>query len=263
MNYYEILGVKRNASNDELKKAYKQLVKKYHPDLYSGDKSFAEQKTKEINVAYDVLSDSTKRSAYDEEIFPSPSSYSYTPPKYDSAPNDYYRRQYEEKIKNNYQREYNYNDYVAAYRAARRKAAAENAAKYRSDNYSNELYRKFNNMKTTTKVFFVVLIAIFYGILMIENIVNTNYSSFKYSEPVQRTKTNTTIKSNFYDKYYDDTANKNFDIHDYLVNERHYTKRTLQKLYNEKYYKTYSTYDEFLEMFTIYVRDNNYIKSHR
>jgi len=203
MNYYEILGVKRNASNDELKKAYKQLVKKYHPDLYPGDKSFAEQKTKDINIAYETLVDSSKRAAYDAEVFPVQNSYSYTPPKYDTAPNDYYRRQYEENIRNSYQREYNYNDYVAAYRAAKRKAAAQNAAKYRSDNYSNALYKKFNTMKSTTKIFFIILIVILYGILMIENLFNSNYSKLYFTQPVQQTQTNTVLKPEFYEKYYD------------------------------------------------------------
>ena len=68
MTYYEILGVKRNASSAEIKDAYKKLIKKYHPDLYNGDKDFAEKKAKEINVAYDVLSNEEKRKEYDAEV---------------------------------------------------------------------------------------------------------------------------------------------------------------------------------------------------
>lgn len=60
-NYYDILGVNKTASQDEIKKAYRNLSKKYHPDRNGGDDS----KFKEINEAYDTLSDDTKRRQYD------------------------------------------------------------------------------------------------------------------------------------------------------------------------------------------------------
>ena len=63
-DYYSILGVSKNASADEIKKSYRKLVLKYHPDKNPGDKS-AEEKFKEINEAYEVLKDDKKRSAYD------------------------------------------------------------------------------------------------------------------------------------------------------------------------------------------------------
>jgi molecular chaperone DnaJ len=63
-NYYEILGVSPSASKDEIKKAYRELAKKYHPDKNKNDKQ-AEEKFKEINEAYDVLSDDKKRKEYD------------------------------------------------------------------------------------------------------------------------------------------------------------------------------------------------------
>lgn len=63
-NYYDILGVNKNASDEDIKKAYRQKAKKYHPDLNPGDASAAE-KLKEVNEAYEVLSDKQKRSNYD------------------------------------------------------------------------------------------------------------------------------------------------------------------------------------------------------
>ena len=63
-DYYEILGVSKSASADELKKAYRKMAMKYHPDKNKGDKS-AEEKFKEISHAYDILSDEQKKAAYD------------------------------------------------------------------------------------------------------------------------------------------------------------------------------------------------------
>jgi len=64
-DYYEVLGVSKTADEAAIKKAYRQLAKKYHPDLHPGDAE-AEKSFKEVNEAYDVLSDADKRSKYDQ-----------------------------------------------------------------------------------------------------------------------------------------------------------------------------------------------------
>ena len=68
MNYYEILRVPTTATVLEIKNAYKKLVKRYHPDIYEGNKLFAEAKIKEINEAYETLSEKNKKEIYDAKL---------------------------------------------------------------------------------------------------------------------------------------------------------------------------------------------------
>src|SRR5207248_10988251 len=67
-DYYEILGVKKSASTEDIRKAFRKLARKYHPDVNPGDKK-AEEKFKELSEANDVLSDPKKRKIYDQVGF--------------------------------------------------------------------------------------------------------------------------------------------------------------------------------------------------
>ncbi len=74
-DYYEVLGVNKNSSEDEIKRAFRRLAKKYHPDANPDNKKEAEEKFKEVNEAYEVLSDPQKKQMYDQFGFDGPQSY--------------------------------------------------------------------------------------------------------------------------------------------------------------------------------------------
>jgi molecular chaperone DnaJ len=90
-DYYEVLGVKKDASQDDIKKSFRQLARKFHPDLNKGSKE-AEEKFKEINEAYQVLSDLQKKAQYDEighaEFRPGDFA-GYKPPSYEDLFRDF------------------------------------------------------------------------------------------------------------------------------------------------------------------------------
>ena len=73
-DYYKTLGVKRNAAAEEIRKSYRRLARKYHPDLNPGDKA-SEERFKQLQEAYEVLSDPKKRQMYDQVGFYSESGF--------------------------------------------------------------------------------------------------------------------------------------------------------------------------------------------
>jgi len=90
-DYYKVLGVKKDASPDDIKKSFRQLARKFHPDLNKGSKE-AEEKFKEINEAYQVLGDPQKKTQYDQvghaEFRPGDAA-GYTPPSYEDLFRDF------------------------------------------------------------------------------------------------------------------------------------------------------------------------------
>ena len=70
MTYYDVLNVPRDATEEEIKTAYRNMLKAFHPDYYAGDKAFAENMTRRIVEAYSVLKDPEKRKNYDYKVFP-------------------------------------------------------------------------------------------------------------------------------------------------------------------------------------------------
>ena len=95
MNYYDVLRVDKNASSQEIKDSYKKLIKRYHPDLYPGNKKKAESITRDLNEAYEVLSDPDKKSMYDLSLQETIEQYQ---PKY-SSPSEKYRKNFYENKK--------------------------------------------------------------------------------------------------------------------------------------------------------------------
>ena len=100
-NYYEILEVNKKASKEVIEKAYKVLVKKYHPDLFTGEKKiYAERKIKEINEAYNVLTNEFMREQYDAELEKQEQQILYE--KYNRQPNN---RNQDKKMDNKKEKE--------------------------------------------------------------------------------------------------------------------------------------------------------------
>ena len=113
MNYYDILGVSNTATNSEIKKAYKTLVKKYHPDVFEGDKSVADSKIKQLNEAYEVLSNADERAKYDESLFAVSDENTTSSNNYSNSQttdNDVYKK-YDDLYKYDYYKKYTTNYY--------------------------------------------------------------------------------------------------------------------------------------------------------
>ena len=165
MNHYEVLGVNKNATQEEIKEAYKKLVKKYHPDIYPGDKTFAEKKIKDINAAYEVLSDLDSKKEYDEMLNPHPpeQTYDFTPPNY--SPYSY----------ENYKNRNNYTNYNNSYYNT---SKTENVNKYKNTKYTQNPIQKINNIPLLIVISFTILYCIF-------NIFSIYFKYLSKKEPIE------------------------------------------------------------------------------
>ncbi len=102
MNYYDILGVDRNATDKEIKDAFNNMIKAFHPDLYRGkDKEFANKKTRELYEAYNVLKNSDKKREYDRYLDSIEKGVNYNNSYYDSSQEASYAYSYEYNNDNN------------------------------------------------------------------------------------------------------------------------------------------------------------------
>lgn len=166
MSYYDILEVDISASEKEIKKSYKRLVKKYHPDVYKGNLDFAEQKIKEINEAYDILSNSESRKQYDNEL--SQDNYGYnnsTPPDFSNSNDSFNRKSntpsYEDLYKYDYYKKYTTNYYGVD------KSNEKNDSFYRDMNHFNTVRFKL----TPFSLVLIIIILIFFLTLIINSFI--------------------------------------------------------------------------------------------
>lgn len=221
MNYYDILEINQNASQKEIKNAYKKLIKKYHPDIYNGDKSFAEKKTQEINQAYDILSNPETKKDYDEQI-------NYTPAEYDNYTNQTY---------NNYYNQYSYTENM-------------------HDTVSDNIVKSINKLSFNKKIILISVIICLYIIFLIYSFIQFNSLFNKSSNDFIVNTTSTqpsTIYNDSEEDYYDDEyddLDESFDINDYISEE------TLQSLYQKYYTNEYDSYSEFREAISDYIYYN-------
>lgn len=245
MTHYEKLGLSENATQKEIKDAYKNLVKKYHPDVYQGDKAYAEKMIKEINGAYDILSNPIEKAKYDEEINPptytyTPPTYNYdyTPPKYDRPPSNYndYRK--------TYSTDYNYNYRYTNY----------HRNKTPNSNYSENspLENKIISAFDTNKIVVIFLILIIYIALLIFTFSQFYaFKNNKYTGTItkpQKTEEHNiiNINTNTNNDYKNETTDfpssyEDFNINDYVSDSELYS------AYSQYFYSDFDSFAEFKE----------------
>lgn len=286
MNYYNVLGLKNTASQEEIKSAYKKLVKKYHPDIYKGDKTFAEKKTAEINVAYDVLSNPVSKKEYDEQNAPK---YSYTPPKYDynTTYNRYngtynsYTNYNETRYSNNKYssvRDGSEHDYYT-YANYEKKYSDYHRSKTPNSNYtskfSSKLESRFDSLSSRNRmkvVIIIVFIFLFYFLTTITDLLNTLKKEEASSALSSSISSTNTYSYDSYNPSTDDFSTDSeleestFDYENSLLSD-YFTEAELKSLYKQYLSDINSnsqtssnsefqlTYDEYVEILETYLAD--------
>ena len=280
MNYYEILGVRKTASQEEIKKAYKNLVKKYHPDVYKGDKTFAENKTVQINIAYDVLSNPTTKQSYDEETFKQ-TTYAYTPPEYKKSYTEY-KEQYDFRSRNyskNDGSEHDYSTYVN-YGGPRSNYYSQttNYSNNNNTSFTDKAFNNFYNSNSTIKIQTIIIGIIIYISLIIFaifQVINlfepqskeTQDSVIFFEEETESTNdynkeptyTNTFEEEQSQNNYsepkqYQENFPEQEDVHNNILYD-YYSETHLKELYSSFLLKTNLdiSYEEFKEYLACYL----------
>ena len=154
-NYYEILGVPKTATADEIKKAYRTLAFKYHPDRNPGDAA-AEEKFKQISAAYDVLSDESKRRNYDLGGY-SDNAYSYA----NNQSQQQYQRQYQYTYQNPFGDDNFWEWFNSAQFRGRNQQAQNSQGNYSQYHYTDNEEEKTRGEHVST--FFIKILQTFVG----------------------------------------------------------------------------------------------------
>lgn len=202
-NYYEILEVNKNASPEIIEKAYKTLVKKYHPDLQQDEnKNKYEEKIKKINEAYDILSDPEKRKKYDLNLKNTEISINDYNSLYQENINlknnlnilkeklNYLNNIQNNYTKNNINQEFSNNYYTENFNNSNSKNnknySENNNINYNDINYTNYFYNFFVNIKNKLKdlfAFFITILIIIFIFFILWHIPFTkNYLIKLYNE---------------------------------------------------------------------------------
>lgn len=289
MTHYEVLGVRKTATTDEIKDAYKKLVKKYHPDVYVGDKTFAEKKIKEINAAYDVLSDPLQKREYDDLISPQTTT-NYTPPDYSGytyTSNSSYSQTGTSKRNAEAQgSKYSYENYKKTYNSQGAYDYQRRYTNYHRSKTPNSNYSGNNpNVNTVTeetvvkisnasKLFIIALIFIFYIIFFISSLLKLSdiFGSSNSSNP--STSSTQTPSSSVDDDSYTYTSPKTYEDYnnnkysnetdEEIVTEENfdinniYSDSELQEVYNEYFTQIYPTFEEFKQAMSDYYYQTYY-----
>lgn len=196
MDYYKILNVSTKADDKTIKKAYRLLAKKYHPDTYQGDKSYAEGKMQEINEAYDTLSNADLRKEYDKSIglykeAKTTSSSTYNSRQTtNSNTNSYNNVRYRPNNANTYYDSYGY--------------AETNYSTYTGDRYTRNRYKERTELERkeiAIKITILLVVACIILIALISMMINSVSEIFS---PMSRG-SNKNIREN---GYYEDNTNK-------------------------------------------------------
>lgn len=157
MNYYEILKVSKNASNKQIRDSYKKLIKKYHPDIYRGNKELAEKITKDLNDAYDTLSNAEKRAEYDLSLSSTYTTNNSNATSYTQTSNyNYYRKTYQSPPSQNKKQEETWDEIF----------------KKKIYNFIDERTKNLNSTHRIRLVLLIFVIALFFTLMSMVDYVN-------------------------------------------------------------------------------------------